>query len=292
MKIIDQTPFYDATGKLSLGNRLKAFLRFGKSWESEMEAQKSVQVVLEKVLDRGFTLLRNVTPPGLDIPIPFILVGPTGVYVIYVTPMIGMIRAKGDQWGTISGNAFKPEKQNLLTRTESMARAVQLYLQRQGFNEMLNAEPVLLCSNPGIHVDSLRPIVRIVMRDAVERFAYSVRDARVALSPESVTDIINFLLNPPTPREETPAPATELAPTGDQKYALPEAYGSAFSTQEEGSPQEALPVFLSEDGSPLANPARRKGFSLKQWLLLAAMLLVWCLVMAVFLFLVFKDLVL
>lgn len=126
MKIIDQTPFYNnETGEISFLDRGKAMMKFGANWIKEVEAQKEVMSVLEKVLDRSYTLLRNVTPPGLEATFPLILVGPAGIFVMYVTPQTGIFRAKGDQWGTISGNTFKNEKPNLLTRTETMARAIQ-----------------------------------------------------------------------------------------------------------------------------------------------------------------------
>jgi len=208
MKIVDQTPFYNnETGQISLVDRGKAVMKFGLGWIGETEAQRSVMPVLESLLDKNFTLLRNVTLPGLETSIPFILIGPPGVYVMYVTNMNGMLRAKGDQWGTISGSNFKPEKPNLLMRTERMARVVQVFLQRQKYGDVVSVEAVLLCANPGIHVDSLRPVVRVVMRDALERFAASITQARVLLTPEAVHDIVNRILTPPKPAAPKPAPA-------------------------------------------------------------------------------------
>jgi hypothetical protein len=292
MKIIDQTPFYNEKGEITLPDRARAFLKFGKNWGTEMEAQKSVISVLDKVLDKHFTLLRNVTPPGVDTPIPFILVGPTGVYVMYVTPLMGMFRAKGDQWGTISGNAFKPEKPNLLTRTENMARAVQLYLQRLGYTELSSVEAVLLCANPSVHVDSLRPVVRIVMRDALERFAISILQARLLLTPEAANDVINLILNPPAIKEET---AAALPAETSPDAGLPASQAGGQNTGEPVTSQDGLqPSLLGGDATqaapPPVSPRPRKGISKKQWLFLAAMLIVWCLIMAVFIFLVVKDL--
>jgi hypothetical protein len=123
MKIVDQTPYYKENGELSLIDRLRAILEFGPGWVKEIEAQKSVISVMKKSLDKNFTLLCNVTPPGLDARIPLILVGPTGLYVMIVTAKAGMFRAKGDQWGIITGSSIKAENPNLLTRVERMARA-------------------------------------------------------------------------------------------------------------------------------------------------------------------------
>jgi hypothetical protein len=88
MKIIDHTPFFNNdTGEISFLDRAKAMMKYGSSWIKEVEAQKQIITVLGKVLDRNYTLLCNVKPPGLEASFPFILVGPTGVFVMYVTPL-------------------------------------------------------------------------------------------------------------------------------------------------------------------------------------------------------------
>ncbi|MRR10450.1 hypothetical protein EG831_10345, partial [bacterium] len=221
MKIIDQTPFYKESGELSLIDRGKAILEYGTTWMKEVEAQRAILPVLDKTLDKNFTLLRNVPLPELDMSIPFILVGPTGVYVMYVTHLTGMFRAKGDAWGTIVGNTYKEEKPNLLIRTERMARAVQVYLQRQGFDMMLNVEAILLCADPSVHVDSLRPIIRVVMRDALERLAVSISQARVVLSPEAIQKVVNGILSPPKPEEEQPVPPPVDVPAQQEEEMEP-----------------------------------------------------------------------
>jgi hypothetical protein len=277
MKIIDQTPFFTESGTISVIDRGKAIMRFGPTWFKEIEAQKQVMLLLDTMLDKNYTLLRNVTPPGLETSIPFILVGPTGVYVMYVTHLTGMFRAKGDIWGTISGNAFKPEKPNLLTRTERMARAVEMYLKRQGYTELSSIDAILLCADPSVHVDSLRPIVRIVMRDALERFAVSITQQRVLFSPEAVQDVVTRILTPPRPEPE----------------AVPEIQPQEVAGDE-------IPIQLTADTAP--SPAHRPSadagkpvirrqamFSKKQIIFLVAMFIMWCLIVAGFVFLVVQD---
>jgi len=205
MKIVDQTPFYKANGELSWIDRGKAIMQFGPGWFKDIQAQKMVIAVLNKNLDKNYTLLCNIIPPGLDARIPLILVGPTGVYVMSVTPKIGIFRARGDQWGTVFGNTLRPENPNLLTFTEKMARAIQFYLQRRGYTDLTNVEPILLCSDPAMTVDSMRPIIRVIMRDTLERFAASITQARIVLNPESAFDIVNRLLNPPPPALSNPS---------------------------------------------------------------------------------------
>ncbi len=314
MKIIDHTPYFDSeTGAISFFDRARAMMKFGSTWIKEVEAQHEIIGVLGKVLDKNYTLLRNVTPPGLEASFPFILVGPTGVFVMYVTPLAGMYRAKGDQWGTISGNAFKNEKPNLLTRTERMARAIQVFLQRQGYLSLTSVEAILLCSDLSVHVDSIRPIIRVVMRDALERFAISIAQARVALSPEAVQDVIGRILTPPKPPE--PQPVEELEPVEKEEVSSPLVEADEipmFAFLESQPPAQEVepdthPMAVKEDQSqapvwsgdltPLAsdgtgdlpiNP-RAGRLNKNQWIFIVIMFLIWALLVGVFLFMIVKD---
>ena len=324
MKVIDQTPFFK-NGEISLVDRGKAIMKFGNKWQAEVEAQQSVVAILARVLDKNYTLLCNVTPSDLGTTIPLILIGPPGVFVMYVTSLTGSYRAKGDQWGTVSGNTFKPDKLNLLTRTERMARAVQMYLQRQGYSNLTTVEAILVCANTSLYVDSLRPIIRIVMRDALERLAISITQARVILSPETAYEIVNRILNPP----KASAPGTERAtpeapgmlanaePSAEEPYvpdfALPEAQPENASGMQAGynfdekaasnetgkGSGEALPALLGRSSqatspAPLAQTRpqvrRRRGLSRKQWAFILIMFIIWVLIMAAFVYFLVQGL--
>jgi hypothetical protein len=318
MKVIDETPFFNEQGGISFADRLRAIMKYGNSWIAEIKAQRSVVAVLEKHLDRSYTILCNVTPPGLEASIPLILIGPPGVFVINVTNLIGMFRAKGDQWGTITGSTFRPEKPNLLTRTERMARAVQIYLQRQGYTELTGVEAILLCSEPSIHVDSLRPIIRVVMRDALERFAISLTQARVALSPEAARDVVGRLhqasrpqaaaVSPAAPdmgtaalqegvaRDESPFPAFELPPErlpGSPVEGAQEAFidENVLAALEAGTSQGAAaraPTSRRAAAGPRVR--RRARLTRLQIILLIGGLIVWCVIVAAFVYIISQDL--
>ena len=297
MKIIDQTPFFKENGSLSLMDRGKAMMKFGASWIQEVEAQKPVIAVLERVLDRKFTLLRNVNLPGLDTLIPFILVGPTGVYVMCVNPRPGVFSARGDQWGVISGGSARPEKPNLLTRTERMARVIQVYLQRQGYSDLFGVEAVLLCSDPTTNVDSVRPIIRVVMRDALERFGVSIAQGRVVLTPESVFTVTNRLLNKPTPAEAKPGEPAEISTKpGDSPLLDSALSGPDPSLSSQNLPTKpfwALQPVLSPP--PLSSPQnqppfhRKKGMTRNQVIYLILMVAVWLILLAILAFLIARD---
>ncbi|MGB8212061.1 MAG: hypothetical protein WCE68_00750 [Anaerolineales bacterium] len=297
MKTIDQTPFYKENGELGMVDRAKAVIRFGAGWFKEVEAQRSVIAVFDRNLDKKYTLLHNVTPPGLNIMFPLILVGPTGLYVMTVTPLTGTVRAKADQWGTIVGDSLRTATPNMLTLTERMARAIQVFLKKQGIQEFLEAEAVLLCSDPSLHVDTMRPIVRVVMRDALDRFAASISQARVVLPPESVLKIVNCIITPLAPAQpDTAVPAEGSADTAAPEqaqdpyvpsFALPGAEFTPTPTQE----ATPWPFQPAEPFPPPARPPvrRRSGITRNQAILLIIMAVVWCLIVAVFAYLILKG---
>jgi hypothetical protein len=289
MKIIDQTPYFNhETGEISMLDRGRAIMEYGTGWIKEVEGQKQVIAVLGNILDKNYTLLRNITPAGLGASFPFILIGPAGVFVMYVTSMAGMFRAKGDQWGTISGNTFKNERPNLLTRTERMARAIQVFLQRQGYSTLTSVDAILLCSDPSFNVDSIRPIIRVVMRDALERFAISLTQARIVLNNEAVHDIVQRILNPPKP--VPPQPLEILAATSPEDPTS--TLGEDTNVPASASPDSQAPLWSNEPPPlPIGEMQNRPRNALnkKQWVFLIIMFVVWCVLISVFLFLVFKD---
>jgi hypothetical protein len=221
---MDRTPYYNERGGISLSDRTRAVLKYGRDWLSEMEAQKSILPVLEKHLDRKYTLLRNTPLPGLEVSIPLLLIGPAGLYVFNVTDLAGIYRAKGDQWGTISGATLKPEKINLLTRTEQMALAVQQYLKENGRLDIPGVESVLVFTNPSIHIDSVRPIVRVVQCDALERLIISISEAAPVISQDLALKAVNLITNPIGQQLPDNSPVTKNTPVtqGENSREIPE----------------------------------------------------------------------
>ena len=174
MKIIDKTPLQDADGNISFPARVQGTLKYGFNWYAELEAQKVVIAQLDRSLEKGFVLIRNFTLPNIEVVIPLILIGPGGISVIYATPVKGFFEAKGDQWSTVTNGRPQPAASNLLDVVTKRARALQRYLQEQKINLPNPVEPVLITTNPGAHIDSMRPAVRVVMSDGIKQFANTV----------------------------------------------------------------------------------------------------------------------
>lgn len=256
MKVIDCVD----TGKESQVKTLDDFLgafKIKRFWSVDLEAQEIILAAFQRVLDNKFNMLRNVTIEGAPSPIPLILVGPPGVWVLYPSALRGVFRARGDSWEKMDSRqqTYKPSSENLLTRTAQLAKAVEAYLTSHGVREV-QVGSGLMFTNPGIHVEIARPVVRVVLIDALDRFITGILQGRLLYDREEVENIVRLFTNPPArvekPAEEIKAQVVESPPverTVINKASL-EQIDSTFSKVEK------LP------------------FSSRQWLILGLLILV------------------
>lgn len=193
MKIIDNSPKPLDTRSMGIVDRIRGTIDYGFSWYAELQAHEDAIDVLGRHLDNRFYLLRNVSLPGADIDVPMVLIGPSGVQVPYPITQKGIYRARGEEWLVAgAGQKYRPASPNLMKRAILMAEAVRVALERAGVPPV-KIEPALLCVDPGVHVESVRPVVRVVLSDAIDRFAASLMAAQPVLAPETQQKMIALL---------------------------------------------------------------------------------------------------
>jgi hypothetical protein len=305
MQIVDHTPYRNETGEIDLRGRIQSILKFGPAWYDGIKAQDVVISVLEKQMNNTFVLLRNVTLPEAEITLPLILLGPAGIFLIHVTPERGVYHAKGDEWGTIVAERFAPARNNQVMYTKRMARVLQVYLDRQGYKGMLVVEPILMAADPGMHIESVRPSVRVVMSDALERFSISVAQIRGTIAPDAVPTIARVIVKghpKEKPVEAPPAPVAAAAPVTQSNGVfqnepqetdggvLSSDFGFSFQDEEpdeqkEPAAQTAIPVTRTRTTEkPAAKPMSKGFLGLKknQLIILGGILLVWLCLIAAF----------
>jgi hypothetical protein len=212
MKIIDKTPLIDEKGNLGFTQRVQGMLQFGFNWPKELEAQKAIIAFFERQLEKGYTLIRNMPLGASGIVIPMILLGPTGMYVIEISTLRGRYEAKGDSWNVESGDQYKPAPVNLIQRTVRMARALQAFIERQGVKLAVSIEPVLIAGDPGLHIESVRPAIKVMMIDGIKGFVNGLVTGKPVLRADLVIDYTERILNPRVKREDLPPPEFEPEP--------------------------------------------------------------------------------
>ncbi len=202
MKVIDCSPYHE-TGSSDWIRRIRTLLLMGSSWQRDQQAQEAFIAHMHKRLGNNYTLIRNAALPDLDIPIPLILVGPTGVWTIYTSPVRGIYRAKDDFWMVLDDrtNRYRHAEPNLIVRALLIARAVHTFLLKQG-HALVQVEPALYLSYPGIHVDAIQPAVRVVRNDTLDRFVQAITQSAPSLDSNQVFEIVKVLSSPPAPQSK------------------------------------------------------------------------------------------
>ena len=230
MKTIDCQPDNKNTG--FMGQINATLNRYGIAGDKDARAQEIMIVHLSKLLSNRYILLQNVILEGLDQPIPGMLVGPSGIYIMFASALKGVYRAKDEAWLEMNSRTkqFEPARPNILARSRIMARAFEAFLQKKGY-EMPESmgfkpevQPVLFFSNPGTHVESIRPTARVVLADGLEHFVRTLTEGRSYFNGVEVKNIVDIVLNQETDEQDLYEDETELNESGFGK-TLPAAAG-------------------------------------------------------------------
>ena len=242
MKIIDKTPLLDEKGELGISQRIQGMFQYGFNWPTELQAQKAIITFFDRQLEKGYTLIRNLALGQSGIMVPMILLGPSGIHVINITFQRGRYEIRGDTWNEAAGEKYKPAQVNVVQQTMRMARAVQIFIERQGVDLHSNPEPVLIAGDPGLHIESVRPAIRTMMIDGIKSFVSGLAAGQRVLSVEQVFEYTERLLNPRHPRAAQAEPLT--APRGE----------SYTPWEQESPPQEVSRARAIFDASEQAKP--------------------------------------
>ncbi|HCK67300.1 MAG TPA: hypothetical protein DHW49_13645 [Anaerolineae bacterium] len=255
MRIIDKTPLQDASGNINFVARIQGTLKYGFNWYPELEAQKVVMGQLDKLLEKGFVLIRNFPLPDSPILIPMILIGQGSISVILATPVKGHFEAVGSEWNRLINNGSPaPERRNLLDLIAKLTRAFQRYLEKNNIHVDVPVEAVLIASDPGAQIDSLRPIARVLRSDAIKTFATTLLQERPVMRPENVYALADRIIDPkPIVDESANASLTDGTPASRaQAIFNASTQGDAVPNQlRESSPARPLPKSAPKKSSKL-----------------------------------------
>ncbi len=244
MKVIDQSPIRADTQPF---DKFKAYFRgvskFGWDWMADVKAEEIIIDGLRKYIDNTYTIVRNVTLEGIDVPIPLVLVGASGIYMLLASGETGVFRAKGEVWMEVNRKSRKyaPVEKNLIARAQLMTRVVDAFL---SFHQQPHPpiQTALLFGNAGAHVNSVRAAVRVVLKDGMERFANSVMQGNAVIKTKEEAQVIVDAL------------------TGN----LPEPVG-ALAEPVPDVPRKPTPV------DKLMKTTKKLGLSARQWIMLGIM---------------------
>ncbi|UCD97682.1 MAG: hypothetical protein JSV42_12005 [Chloroflexota bacterium] len=194
MRFVERSPISGEASSISILDRLQGIWRFGYSWDQDVQSQHTLVEKLGAVLDNSYTLVSNVTIPGVSLPVPLVLIGPSGVHTLYTSAVKGIFRLKGENWYKLDekNESYKASRPNLARRTLLMSRAVIEYLKEKGYYLEEN-ETVLFFAHPATYIDASDPPLRLLQADGVEAYAMDLADGGIALDAREIQHVAELL---------------------------------------------------------------------------------------------------
>lgn len=165
------------------------------------EIENTVIQTFQKKLDHRFVCLSNFYPRDATQTPALILIGPQGVYLFRISTIKGIFRAAGDSWEELDTRSkkFNPVKTHLLSETLQMSNRLDMELATTGI-DLPVTEPIVYFANPGAHVDAEKPIVRVLLIDALDRFLSSLLRLPQVLEKEQIEKLVDALQQKRHPR--------------------------------------------------------------------------------------------
>jgi hypothetical protein len=135
-----------------------------------------------------------------------------------------------------------------------MAKAVRVFIERQGIKVPGEIEPVLIAADPGLHLESTRPAIKILLIDAIKSFVTNLATSNPTMSNEQVFEYTERLMNPRPPKKRTPAGAP-VEPQAPEPVSPPQEVSRAraiFDASQEVKPFNPSDFdFAIDDEAPL-----------------------------------------
>jgi hypothetical protein len=265
MKLIEPTQSPVEIDRIQMvADQIGKLLQFGNTDE---HAEDAIVSRFLRGLDNRFIMFRNLQLEGKGEIFPPILIGPSGLIVLNVSRVKGFFRAKDESWWEMNktSHQFGPARPNLLRQSKEYAQKLAEILDAHGKThpEVL---PILVFANPGVHVESSNPAIRIVLMDGVESLIDSILNGDEVLQPTEITFLADSL--------EIMANLEKSIPMGEGE----DFFGRDFLIPEKKAPLKLPEIPLPTDLSlpPIENKLK---FSKKQWLFLEVLLVLTILVL-------------
>ncbi len=237
-------------------DQLNRWLPFGKADE---QFEENVIARFERGLDSRFVMLRNLQLEPLNPPFPPILVGPAGLAVLNISHEKGFFKVKDSSWWKMdkTTHRFNPSNPNLIKRSQEYAQKLATILDVHGKSHP-EIIPILIFADPGVHIESTTPAIRIVLMDGVDNLINGLLNTEEVLQPNEIrflSDSLEVMANP--------------------EKAIPMGEGEDFFGQDLYVPEKKAPPKIPSISLPTQMPLppveEKLQFSRKQWIILAVL---------------------
>ena len=245
------------------------------------DAQEIFIASLSAALDNRFFLLSNLSLPGQGKPFPLLLIGPTGIWAVLPAGITGIFRANESAWERLDekSRAFGPARPNLQNQVNVWTKTLGESLASLGL-VLPPIEPVLFFSDPGAHVDTSRPAVRIILADGLPRFLSGLFQARTVLEKEEIRQMVIAIAG-----EEAVEPTHAGYEIRDD-FSLREKKTPEKPVKKPPEAPSRLASLGREEPQIVRQVSRHVPFNRRQWIYLGLLLLVTMLILITLMFVV------
>jgi hypothetical protein len=258
MKLIEPTHRPVEKDRIQIfADQIGGLLQFGDTDEHAMDA---IVARFMRGLDNRFTMLRKLQLEDKGEIFPPILIGPSGLILLNVSRAKGFFRAKDDSWWEMNktSHQFGTARPNLIKQSKDYAQKLAEILDAHGKThpEIL---PVLVFANPGVHVETSNPAIRIVLMDGVESLIDSFLNGEEVIQPTEInylSDSLEIMANP-----------EKAIPLGEEE----DFFGRDLLLPEKKAPLKLPEIPIPTDLS-LPPVEQKLKFSQKQWIILEVLL--------------------
>jgi Nuclease-related domain len=235
--------------------QVRQLIPFGKTDENTEEA---IVARFLRGLDNNFIMLRHLQLESGGKVFPAILIGPVGIAVLNISCEKGFFKAKDDAWFRMdtTTHKFNQIRPNLIKQTQEYAKNLGTILDVHGKSHP-EITPILIFANPGVHVETTNPAIRIVLMDGVDNMIATFLRSEEVLQPNEITflsDAIEVMANP--------------------DKAIPLGEGEDFFGRDLFVPEKKTPPKMPSLSVPTDMPEveKRFNFSRKQWAIVVVLL--------------------
>jgi hypothetical protein len=265
MKIINLNRSASETGNIQ--RLLGQFSEHTPARKTDERAEEAILTRFSNALDNRYVLIRNLPVQGTNDRFPPILIGPLGIVLLNLSSAEGFFKAKEDSWWEMSESThgYSPGRPNLIKQSQEYAQKLAGLLEKHGKSHP-DILPVLILVNPGVHVESSNPAIRIVLVDGVENLIGGILNSEEVLGPTEISNLSGF-----------------LEVTTDPAKAIPVGEGEDFFGRDllepEKKPGFSLPKFNLPTKLSLSAIEEKLQFTPKQWLILEVLMVLVILVL-------------
>lgn len=195
--------------------------------QNTSRSEDFVVQLFHKYLDNRFSCLRNTYLSNLNQTKTIILVGPVGVKLIQISELKGIFQAQDASLEELDDRSkkFKPVKPDPVVQCLESAGMLQYFLESKGLSE-IKVEPVLIFIDPGAHVSTAHSALKIVLSDAIDRFAASLKPISIVLQADAVELIVDAVCQNLSPNGSTGQMQTLAAQEKKDVFSLVDETGA------------------------------------------------------------------